>query len=118
MAVMIGMEKPEMDEESSEKSPDYEGPEISLPAGYTPPDDAVEGEDVSVLCKMRIKPNGKACLVSVDGAPYEKEEAVEETTEEAPVQGGEDSGISAADTGAPLSERIGAVQKKMQNANY
>lgn len=73
---MIGMEQ---EPDPTDKAPEdraegesYTGPEFTLPPSYTPPDNAQLGEDVSVLCKMRIKDGGKACLVSVDGAKFDK----------------------------------------------
>lgn len=119
MAMMIGLEKPEEVKETVKvETKDYIGPEIPLPSGYTPPDDAQPGEDISVLMKLRMKPNGNACITSVDGAPYEKEE-VKETTEESvekpPVEGGLKTGVM---DGGSLSERIGNVRKKIQSTGY
>lgn len=107
MAVMIGMEKPAPSEKKGGKS--YEGPEVKLPPGYIPPEDAQEGEDVSVLCKIRMKPDGKACIVSMDGAKYETEE---EKSEKEPdvVLDSEVADVEAPDL--PLKEKISRIRKK------
>jgi hypothetical protein len=72
--------KPAVTEETEEKQGKY--PEVSLPPDYSPPDDAAEGDTWDATVKFKSKGPGKACLVSVDGVPYE-EEAEEEEEEPA-----------------------------------
>lgn len=68
--------------EGHEQGGDYNSdgePEFKPPAGYTPPDDAKPGEEIPVLAKVRMKPDGMMCIVSIDGAPFKSGD--EENTE-------------------------------------
>lgn len=102
-----------MPEEKKEVKKDYEGPEVKLPPGYTPPEDSQEGEDISVLCKIRLKPDGKACIVSMDGAPFEKEEEPKE-----PEQVLDTAVANAPDDEGTLEQRIGKIRKKISKEGY
>lgn len=53
------------------KSDGMKCPEIDLPKGFSPPEDSQEGEEITVLCKIKPTANGRAMITSVDGAPYE-----------------------------------------------
>lgn len=106
MAVMIATAKPD------EGKSDYSGPEISLPKGYTPPEDSQPDEDISVLCKIRLKDNGKACIVSMDGAPFEEEDKKVEEPEQVL------DTAAADDDGGTLEQRIGNIRKKISKEGF
>lgn len=77
----MGGDGPDGDNDADDQNEDGE-PEISLPPGYMPPDDAKPGEEIPFLGKLKIGPDGKtATICSIDGAPY--------------AQGDEDSGTES-----------------------
>lgn len=61
---------PDGDNDEDDQNDEGE-PEINLPPGYTPPDDAKLGEEIPFLGKLKVNPDGKtATLCSIDGASY------------------------------------------------
>lgn len=74
----LSMMKPRAAKEAPEESEGNQGkyPEVTPPAGYTPPDDAAEGDTFDATVKCRVK-GDKICLLTLDGVPWD-EEAEEE----------------------------------------
>ncbi len=72
------------DDTGSEETGEY--PEVSLPPQYTPPDDAAVGDTWEATVKFKSKGDGKACLISVDGVPYEEKTEQEEGDEGDPAK--------------------------------
>lgn len=65
-------------------------PEFMIPRGFEAPTDVQPGAEFNAVAVLRQKPDGKLCLVSLDGAKFEGEE--EEYEEE-----GEDDEVALED---------------------
>lgn len=88
----------------AEKATDeYAGlPHIDLPGGYMPEEGKGEGDTVQALVTLKLKPDGTACILDVDGAKYEggekpemeETETVEEEVATMPAKEGEMDGYS------------------------
>lgn len=92
-------------------------PEFQLPSGYELPADSKPGEDIPVLAKIRIKDDGTACLVSLDGATFGGEEREEPEDGERMLDDDtptdEEEPAPEEETGS-LSERLRNLRTKMQ----
>jgi hypothetical protein len=78
-----------------------EMPEIDLPDGFGPPQGTEPGQDYEAVVVLREKPNGKTCVVSLDGSryqseddDYDEEEEVETTEEVVEQPAGPDLGFA------------------------
>lgn len=119
--VAIGIKPGMGDDPDAENNSDYDDtgePEFAAPPGYEPPADSKPGEEIPVLAKIRQKPDGTYCLVSIDGAafagsdqPEEKDDRGMELDQDTPV---DDNTPPPPDEGASLSQRIAAVRTKMK----
>lgn len=58
-----------------------EYPEFSAPKGFVPPEGTEPGKPFPVVAELQVKPDGTLCLVSIEGAEFEKEDGYEEEEE-------------------------------------
>ena len=58
---------------------------IRLPGGYAPEDGKMPGDRVRAVVELELEEDGRACVVSVDGAKYEVAERKEEPAAEVEV---------------------------------
>jgi hypothetical protein len=94
-------------------------PTIDLPKGFAAPEDTQDGEEITVLCKIKPTGDGKAVITSVEGAPYEghdePKEEEGEMTEEMP-ESEKDTKVPTTEEGQnPMSigDRIRELRTKM-----
>lgn len=89
------------------------GQTIQLPKGFSLPEDAQEGEEVTVLCKIKPKQDGSAELCSVDGAGYEEKEGPEVVEEEKVEEIPADTEAAQKMDAGSLSDRIKALRVRI-----
>ena len=70
--------------------------EFPSPEGFTPPDNAKEGDTFEVLATVRMQANNVLCLEAVDGVPVKHDEAAEaiEELEESPEEQAREDAMS------------------------
>jgi hypothetical protein len=64
---------------ATEKPSGY--PEFDAPPGFTPPEGIEPEKPFPALVELQVKPDGKLCLVSIEGSAYPEEEYEEEDEE-------------------------------------
>jgi hypothetical protein len=69
---------------SMEKPSGY--PDFSPPSGFVPPEGIEPGKPFPALVELQVKPDGKLCLVSIEGAKYPEESEDEYEEEEVEVE--------------------------------
>jgi hypothetical protein len=52
--------------------------EFPVPKGYTPPTDAEDGKEFTVLASFQMKDDGKMCLTKIENIPVGEEESEDE----------------------------------------
>lgn len=71
------------------KKPDKGYPEFPAPEGLDV-SDLEDGAEKEVLAKIKLKPDGNICIVSVEGIPLGKDDSEDETPEEDSTEGEEE----------------------------
>ncbi len=102
-------EEYEMAEEEVDVSGGPTGyPEFESPQGFAPEEGVENDTEFEAIATLKRKPDGKLCLVALDGArfPDKQEDEVEEEEEITETVEGEGDSVSFAD-------RLGMASKRM-----
>ncbi len=51
---------------------------LTPPEGYSPPDDSEAGDTFDATVRFKIEDDGRYCIVTIDGVPFDEEEKIEE----------------------------------------
>jgi len=136
LALLIGMSKdkgateddmdtmpPENSDGGAEAQHDYksdttaEGSYVTPPKGFMAPENRREGEDFSGTFRGHMMPDGRLCLVDINGMPMgdepEKVDNQEEESTEDDSQSTEDNTAGKADMSMPPDQKKGMILKKL-----
>lgn len=98
----------EIEIEAGEQSTGY--PEFSAPEGFAPEEGVEEDQEFEAIATLKRKPDGKLCLVALDGARFpDKRDGYEEEAEEVSEEV-EDRGMNSERS---FSDRLSDASKRM-----
>ncbi len=73
---------------------------ITPPESYSPPDDKQPGDEFDATVRFKIEEDGKLCVQTIDGVPFEEKEEAEDAA---------DADDTAEDTAKPAPSLKDAV---------